>query len=225
MIIGIAGSHRHVSRRTLMVAISFALTTQLAAQSSERMNFPLSLADSSPDWAWRTPQPEGCLASIPATRMHRVPIYLSADMSPVIDTMITLQADLMAQDVATELTRRLGATSTSLVNANDRDDVVRRARADRRDRARRRECNLASEGVAGRSRRRAAPRRCTRFRASKGHGEIAVARATRGRLARRTPLSLAEIRRRYLDLRLFGRTRDEVCGLYSRRARRNRCCD
>jgi hypothetical protein len=101
-------------RFVCLIAIGIAYASPLAAQDSGFSDFPISLADSAPDWAWRIPQPEGCLAAIPASTMHSVPVFLYADMSPVVDTTITLQADLMAQDVATELAAKLGATPTAL---------------------------------------------------------------------------------------------------------------
>jgi hypothetical protein len=59
-----------------------------------------------------------CLATIPASKMHNTPVYLVADMSPVTDTAITLQADLMAQDVAEELRALVDSTHGAMPNAD-----------------------------------------------------------------------------------------------------------
>lgn len=50
-----------------------------------------------------------CQAAIPASSMHRVPVFLAATMAPHTDSAFTLQADLLAQDVAAEVRRALGA--------------------------------------------------------------------------------------------------------------------
>jgi hypothetical protein len=112
----------HRPRPTLphasLLVLSLACASSLAAQSLERLPFPLRLADSAPDWVWRMPEPSGCLASIPATSMHHVPVHLSADMLPVTDTILTLQSDLMAQDVATEMRALLDTTHMSMLDVD-----------------------------------------------------------------------------------------------------------
>jgi len=110
--------YRFLLQHASLLALSLACAGRLAAQSGEMLSFPMSLSDSAPDWAWRMPQPEGCLAAIPATRMQSVPVYLQAAMTQGTDTTVTLQADLMAQDVATEMITLLGGTPTALADVD-----------------------------------------------------------------------------------------------------------
>ncbi|MEO8879842.1 MAG: hypothetical protein ABI446_05550 [Gemmatimonadaceae bacterium] len=41
--------------------------------------------------------------------MHRAAMFLAATMAPLTDSAFTLQADLIAQDVAAEVRQELGA--------------------------------------------------------------------------------------------------------------------
>lgn len=61
-------------------------------------------------------KPTGCLANLPSTSLHRVPVFVSAWMMGHADTAFSLQADLMAQDVATELRLQLGGSDSAVTN-------------------------------------------------------------------------------------------------------------
>jgi hypothetical protein len=50
--------------------------------------------------------------------MHKTSVHLSAAMLPVTDSMLTVQADLMAQDVATALRALFDTTHASIPDAN-----------------------------------------------------------------------------------------------------------
>jgi hypothetical protein len=50
--------------------------------------------------------------------MHNTPVYLDADMSPVTDSAFTLQADLVAQDVAVELRALIDSSHSAMPNAD-----------------------------------------------------------------------------------------------------------
>ncbi|GAC1480436.1 MAG: hypothetical protein NVS1B4_25590 [Gemmatimonadaceae bacterium] len=55
-----------------------------------------------------------CLDSIPLDRMQRVPVYLTAKTADTDAKALRTSADLMAQDVAAEVRRILGAAPTTL---------------------------------------------------------------------------------------------------------------
>ena len=50
--------------------------------------------------------------------MQNTPVDLDADMMPLTDTAFTLQADLMAQDVAMELRALIDSTHSAMPNAD-----------------------------------------------------------------------------------------------------------
>jgi hypothetical protein len=97
-----------------MLALATSSASMLAAQDVTPGDFALSLEDSAPDWAIRLEKPTGCLASISRSYMHRVPIYLQASVAEQGDTALRLQADLMAQDVADEYRKLLGAAGNDV---------------------------------------------------------------------------------------------------------------
>jgi hypothetical protein len=99
-------------------ALTIALAIPLGAQSGGRGPKVRSVSDSSPDWMWRFEQPTGCLASIRPAVMHNVPVYLAADMTPITDSLLTLQADLMAQDVAIAFRDLLDSNRAVMPNAD-----------------------------------------------------------------------------------------------------------
>ena len=67
------------------------------------------MLDSLPDFAAVRLQPSGCLASLAPSSMHRVPVFLTTTMSPKLDSTFVLQAGLIAQDVAAQMRKMLGA--------------------------------------------------------------------------------------------------------------------
>jgi hypothetical protein len=109
-------------RRTSFCGAMLALVAcgakLLPAQLATRLDFPQSLADSAPDWTVRLEKPTGCLASIPPPSMHRVPVFLRASIAEHDDTTLSLQTDLMAQDVADEFRRLLGAAGNEVPTAD-----------------------------------------------------------------------------------------------------------
>jgi len=60
-----------------------------------------------------------CLVNVDSARMHRVPVFLSGRMMNRADSAFSMQADLLAQDVATSL-RALRGGSDSAVTNEDR---------------------------------------------------------------------------------------------------------
>jgi hypothetical protein len=59
-------------------------------------------------------KPTGCLADIPSASMHRVPVFLSASVMRSSDSAFSLQADLLAQDVAAVLRSQLGGSDSAI---------------------------------------------------------------------------------------------------------------
>jgi hypothetical protein len=106
------------SRILFALAVALPGARSLTAQSGGHHPFPISYADSAPDWMWRRHEPTGCFATIPASRMHNTPVYLDADMMPLTDAAFTLQAALMAQDVAAELRALVDSTHSAMPNAD-----------------------------------------------------------------------------------------------------------
>jgi hypothetical protein len=97
-----------------------ATASTLVAQSGSSGNKSGWSPDSSPDWMWRMDRPTGCLAAIPSDRMHNVPVYLVSDMEAGTDSLLTLQAELMAEDVATVMHASLDKGPASMPNVDAR---------------------------------------------------------------------------------------------------------
>ena len=70
------------------------------------------------DSAIRFSKPKGCLAAIPPEHMHRVPVFLQASIQGHSDSPLKPQANLMAQDVANEYRRLLGAAGSTVPDAD-----------------------------------------------------------------------------------------------------------
>jgi len=108
-----ANHHRPLGSRAAVCGAVCGLVlwvaTSVPAQGPAQLSFPLRLADSAPDWMVRLDKPTGCLASIPRASMHPVPVLLQALVAEYDDTVLTLQAALLAQDVSDEFRRLLGA--------------------------------------------------------------------------------------------------------------------
>jgi hypothetical protein len=112
------GTFASLRRWSCGVILVLASASSLLSQIDARPNFPLSLADSAPDWMVRLDKPTGCLASIPPSSMHRVPVVLEASVSEHADTALTLQTDLMAQDVSEQFRMMMGAKGTEVPTAD-----------------------------------------------------------------------------------------------------------
>jgi hypothetical protein len=100
-------------RRRSFFGVTLALIAcsakMLPAQREARAHVPVALADSALEWTIRLPKPTGCVAAISPASMQRVLVYLQASASEHSDTALMLQADLMAQDVAEDFRKLLGA--------------------------------------------------------------------------------------------------------------------
>jgi hypothetical protein len=110
------GPFRPGVRRSLrggaMLALAISGANTLPAQSEAHANVVAARTDTASDSTIRLPRPTGCIAAIPPASMHRVPVFLHAWMPERGDSTLMPQADLMAQDVADEFRKLLGATGT-----------------------------------------------------------------------------------------------------------------
>jgi hypothetical protein len=79
-----------------------------AAQSAPRVATPPSSFDTPYDFSVRETRPTGCIAELVPPKAHRVLVTLAATMDPRTDSVFTLQADLIAQDVAAEIRKSFG---------------------------------------------------------------------------------------------------------------------
>jgi hypothetical protein len=75
---------------------------------------PSIAVDSADDFWARAERPAGCLLSNTSADTYREPVYLQARMPAHTDSAFTVQADLMASDVAEELRALLGAHDTDI---------------------------------------------------------------------------------------------------------------
>ena len=104
--------------RTMLCLLGLIAALPVGAQSPSEGSFPVALADSLPDWTKWLDQPAGCLASIPRSDMHRVPIVLDASVDEHDDSALTFQTDLLVQDVGDRLREMLGAKGSEVPNAD-----------------------------------------------------------------------------------------------------------
>jgi hypothetical protein len=95
--------------RVALLALVLARASTLAAQSAAPTVLGSITVDSADDFWVRKDPPSGCFASIAQASMYRETVFLQAHMPGHTDSSLTLQADLMAGDVATELRALLGA--------------------------------------------------------------------------------------------------------------------
>ena len=106
--------------RTLsLVAIAIVLAPSISAQGKSRYEFVGAWDDSTNDWTVIVDRPSACMTAMSPTNMYRVPIYLDARMPEHTDSSFTLQADLMAQEVASEFRALLGAKGDQIPAANE----------------------------------------------------------------------------------------------------------
>jgi len=94
------------------------LAPALSAQSKARYEFVGTWDDSTRDWTYVLDQPSACMKALSPVNMYRMPIYLDARMPEHTDSAFTLQADMMAQDVANEFRALLGAKGDEVPVAN-----------------------------------------------------------------------------------------------------------
>ncbi len=98
-----------MSQRSILFALLLTLPQALVAQRGGPAPSAETEIDSLPDIAIHGRHPTGCLATLAPQSMHREPVFLDATMPPHTDSVFNLQADLIAQDVAAEMRRALGA--------------------------------------------------------------------------------------------------------------------
>jgi hypothetical protein len=92
-----------------LLALALARASTLPAQSASPTILASITVDSADDFWERSDRPIGCLASITTASMYRETVFLESHMPAHTDGSLTVQADLMADDVAAELRALLGA--------------------------------------------------------------------------------------------------------------------
>ena len=104
-----APSRCRVCARVLLATALLASAPALSAQSDSSLSAFSSVLDSSGDFRTGTDTQRGCFDSITPGTMHRELVFLQATMPAHTDSAFILQANLMAQEVATEVRALLGA--------------------------------------------------------------------------------------------------------------------
>jgi hypothetical protein len=97
-----------------MLALALSGASTLPAQSAARANVTVARTDAALDSTIRLAKPTGCVAAIPLESMQRVPVFLHATIREDSDSTLMPQAELMAQDVAEEFRKLLGATGSAV---------------------------------------------------------------------------------------------------------------
>jgi hypothetical protein len=78
---------------------------------------PANMLDSASAWQSNWTPPGDCLTSVQTSNMARELVSLDARMAPRTDASITLEADLIAKDVAAELRTMLGGSDSLVPDA------------------------------------------------------------------------------------------------------------
>jgi hypothetical protein len=91
----------------------------LSAQSGTDATVPIEITVATEYGDFPLFKPTGCMANIPSASMHRVPVLLSASVMRRSDSAFSLQADLLAQDVAAELRSQLGGSDSAITVQDD----------------------------------------------------------------------------------------------------------
>jgi len=109
--------------RDLIVLLTLGLVATADPLPSQSDTHPATIGTQSgaaleSDSAFRFSKPQGCLAAIPPEHMHRVPVFLQASIHGHSDSPLKPQANLMAQDVANEYRRLLGAAGSTVPDAD-----------------------------------------------------------------------------------------------------------
>jgi hypothetical protein len=114
------GAQRFLTWALMHACVLAALAIPLCAQSG---------GEGSPDAGLQAVSVHGiaplssrsrCTANVPSTNMHRVPVFLSASVMRQSDSAFSLQAELLAQDVAAELRSLLGGSDSAIAVQDDR---------------------------------------------------------------------------------------------------------
>jgi hypothetical protein len=109
---------RHTLTCGAMFVLGICSAERLPAQSREQTGPAAARADFASDSNIRLARPSGCIAAIPPERMHPVPVFLHASTAAHSDNLLKPQADLLAEDVANEFRLLLGATESTVPNAD-----------------------------------------------------------------------------------------------------------
>ena len=109
-----ASTPGHVFARVLLASALAMNASSLPAQRSHSSNDRGTLSDSIRTALVLLAKPVGCVASLPPASMHRVRVFLNATVPASSERDFRLQADLMAQDVAAEFRKLLGAKDDSV---------------------------------------------------------------------------------------------------------------
>jgi hypothetical protein len=100
----------------VLATLTLPLRAQSGAEGSSATGFQEVLVRGIAPLSSRS----GCTANIPSTSMHRVPVFLSASVMRQSDSAFSLQAELLAQDVAAELRSMLGGSDSAITVQDDR---------------------------------------------------------------------------------------------------------
>ena len=104
----------------LLAAADVRAQTEVAQSDSKAELPPATMLDSESAWHTTWSPANGCQASIQTPDMVRVLESLDARMAPRTDTSITLEADLIAKEVAAELRTMLGGSESVVPDATAR---------------------------------------------------------------------------------------------------------
>jgi hypothetical protein len=113
-----APSRCRVCARVLLASAWALSASKLPAQRTDSPNEGRTFADSVQAAVLLLPKPEGCVAALPLASMHRVRVLLDATLPTYSEGDFRLQADLMAQDIAAELRKLLGASGDTIPTAD-----------------------------------------------------------------------------------------------------------
>jgi hypothetical protein len=95
-----------------------SLTRALPSQHSAHASAPATSDDSVFAGSSRIPRATGCFATIAPSSMRRVSIFLEASLPDYPNGPLKPQADLMAQEVASEFRRLLGVAGNTVPDAD-----------------------------------------------------------------------------------------------------------
>lgn len=105
---------------SLLAAADVPAQTAVAQSDSKVALPPASMVDSESAWHTTWSPADGCQASLQTPDIVRVLELVDARMAPHTDTSITLEADLIAKEVAAELRTMLGGSESVVPDATDR---------------------------------------------------------------------------------------------------------
>ncbi len=110
-------SARFVVLLGLLAAAHVSAQTEVAQSTPDIELPPANMLDSASAWQSNWTPPGDCVASAQMSDMVRELVSLDARMVPRTDSSITLEADLIARDVAAELRTMLGGSDSVVPDA------------------------------------------------------------------------------------------------------------